>query len=54
MAWRERNEYNDEDNEDDCVDLHQRFEDLGVSWRIWRQGAESKAVDGLPVWIVLP
>ena len=54
MAWGERNEYDDDDDEDVCVDLHQRFENLDVSWRIWRQGAESKAVDGLPVWMVLP
>ena len=54
MAWRERNVYDDNNDEDDCVDLHRRVEKVGVSRRIWRQGAESKTVDGLPLWMVLP
>lgn len=45
MAWRERNYYDDSDDENNCVDRHQRFEKLGVPCRFWRQGA---------VWIVLP
>ena len=53
-AWRERNDYDDNDDENNGVDFHQRFAKLGVSWRFWRQRAESKAVDRLPVWIVLP
>ena len=37
VAWLEKYVYNDNDKEEvDCVDLHQRFEELAVSWRLWR------------------